>query len=298
MLDSLRRGYAEMVTSGTQLLLLFVGFHFSSRQGWLYCLGLMSIISLFAWYSTLHRLRTITGTPTSNVASAAQGYVELQGSGRAYGETPLLGKLSRLPCLWYRYRIEEKNAKNEWRTKDTGESNEPFMLNDGSGNCIVDPTGAEIITKHKDTWHESACRYTEWKLISSDNIYIIGHFKTVGGSTVERTLNDEIKQVLWEWKLDMPQLKARFDLNNDGIFDDKEWLLARQAAKREAEKRLIAARAEPDLNFMMRPKDGRLFLISNFDQDKLARRYLVWAWAHVIILFGALGGIMWVMNRH
>jgi hypothetical protein len=298
MLDSLRRSYAEMVTSGTQLLLLFVGFHFSSRQGWLYCLGLMAIISLFAWYSTLHRLRTITGTPTSNVASAAQGYVELQGSGRVYGETPLLGKLSLLPCLWYRYRIEEKNAKNEWRTKDTGESNEPFMLNDGSGNCIVDPTGAEIITKHKDTWHESAYRYTEWKLINSDNIYTIGHFKTAGGSTVERTLNDEIKQVLWEWKLDMPQLKARFDLNNDGIFDDKEWLLARQAAKREAEKRLIAARAEPDLNFMMRPKDGRLFLISNFDQDKLARRYLLWAWAHVIILFGALGGIVWVMNRH
>lgn len=298
MLSSLRRSYAELLTSGAQLLLLFVGFQIGSRMGWLVCLGSMGLISLFAWYAALHRLRIITGTPTSNIASAAQGYVELQGRGRANGEFPLISKLTCLPCLWYRYRIEEKNGKNEWRTIDSGETTDAFLLDDGSGTCVVDPTGAEIQTKYKDTWHEAAYRYTEWKLIGNDYIYTLGNFKTEGGSSFEQSLNEEVKQVLTEWKLDMPKLQERFDLNNDGNFDSQEWMLARQAAKREAEKRLNAARGAPDLNLLVNPSDGRLFLISNLDQDKLARRYLLWAWAHVIILIGSLGGLTWVIARY
>ncbi len=298
MLSSLRRSYAELLTSGAQLLLLFVGFHIGGRLGWLVCLGAMACISLLAWYSSLHRLRTISGTPTSTVASAAQGYVELQGRGCAYGETPLISKLSSLPCLWYRYRIEEKNSEDKWHTIDSGETTDPFLLDDGSGVCIVDPTGAEIQTQHKDSWVDAGYRYTEWKLIGNDYIYSIGHFKTAGGSTFDRTLNDEVKQVLAEWKLDMPKLRERFDLNNDGTFDEQEWMLARKAAQREAEKRLNAARAEPDLNFLVSPRDGRLFLLSNLDQDQLARRYLLWTWAHVIILLGSLGGFAWLWNKH
>jgi hypothetical protein len=92
-------------------------------------------------------------------------------------------------------------------------------------------------------------------------------------------------------------LLKRFDLNNNGVLDMQEWMLARSAAKREAEKRLNEALAEPDTNFMLQPHDGRLFLISNFDQDKLARRYKLWTWAHVFIFFGALGGITWLMQQ-
>ncbi len=296
MFSSLRRSYAELLTSGAQLLLLGVGFHVGTREAWLICLGLMPVISLFAWYSSLHRLRIISGTPTSSVASAAQGYVELQGRGRDY-EPRLISKLRGLPCLWYRYRIEEKNGKNEWSIVDSGETSEPFLLDDGSGTCIVDPSGAEIHTKHKDSWSEAQYRYTEWKLIGGDYVYTLGQFMTRGGSTVESSLNEEVKQVLAEWKLDMPKLRERFDLNNDGIFDDKEWMLARQAARREAEKRLAAARAEPDMNFLMQPRDGRLFLISNIDQDTLARRYLVWSWLHVIILLGSLAGLTWMLSK-
>ena len=297
MLESLRRGYSELITSGAQLLLLFIGLKLESRTGWFVCLGIMAFISLIAWNSALKRLRAITGTPTSNVASAAQGYVELQGRGKTYGATPLLSKFNSLPCLWYRYQVEEKYGDNKWRNVDKGETTDPFLLDDGTGNCIIDPTGAEILTSHKDTWHEPPYRYTEWKLIGNDNIYAIGQFKTMGGSTSQVTLEDEVKQILFEWKQDMPNLYKRFDLNNDGNLDMQEWMLARSAARREAEKRLQADRAEPDLNFLVKPDDQRLYLISNLDQDNLARRYLLWSWAHVIILFGALGGIAWVVNR-
>lgn len=296
MLASLRRSYAQLLTSGAQLLLLVIGFHIGTRTAWLVCLGLMAFISLVAWYSTLKRLRLVAGMPTSTVASAAQGYVELQGRGRPHGDAPLISKLRGLPCLWYRYKVEEKNG-DKWQTIENGEVAEPFLLDDDTGKCIVDPEGAEIITMHTDTWHDGAYRYTEWKLLLSDNIYALGEFRTHGGSTSDRTLKDEINQVLLEWKADMPALRARFDLNSDGKFDEQEWLLARKAAKREAEQRLKALRAEPDINFLIRPQDGRLFLISNYDEDTLTRRYHLWAWLHVIILIGSLAGLGTLFTR-
>jgi len=52
-----------------------------------------------------------------------------------------------------------------------------------------------------------------------------------------------------------------------------------------------AAQAQPDINTISQPRDGKLFLISNLTPEKLSRRYLFWTWAHLVILFGALGGI-------
>ena len=82
MLVTLRREYVQLITSGGQLLLLLVGFHLASRTGWFWCLGGMALISLPAWYSALYRLRAISGTATSRIGSAAQGYVELIGRGK------------------------------------------------------------------------------------------------------------------------------------------------------------------------------------------------------------------------
>jgi len=296
MLTALRREYAQLITSGGQLFLLFVGFQLESYTGWLWCLGIMAAISLFAWYSALHRLRTISGTPTSRIASAAQGYVELIGRGRP-GPTQLISKLRVLPCLWYRWRVEQHNEKNQWTTLDKGESSDYFMLRDDTGECVVDPEHAEIITKHCDSWIKGEYRYTEWKLIQDDYIYALGEFKTLGGGTTTLTHDKLVKQILSEWKIDNENLMKRFDLDENRALDMQEWMLARQAAKREAEKRLIEARAESDTNFMLQPHDGRLYLISNLGSDKLAHRYTLLAWAHIVILFGALGGLGWLLQQ-
>lgn len=296
MLTTLRREYAQFITSGGQLVLLFVGFHFGSHVVWLWCLGIIATISLFAWYSALHRLRTISGTPTSRIASAAQGYVELVGRGRP-GNSSLISKLRVLPCLWYRWKVEQRNSKDQWSTLDKGESSDHFVLRDDSGDCIIDPEQAEIITKHCDSWTTGDYRYTEWKLIQDDYLYVIGEFKTLGGSTTTLTQEELVKQVLSEWKMDNENLLKRFDLDNNGVLDMREWMLARSAAKREAEKRLHEIRAAPDTNFMLKPHDGRLFLISNLDQDKLALRYKLWTWAHLAILFGALSGLTWLLQH-
>ncbi len=292
MLVSLRRSYAGFITSGAQLVLLFIGIQLDSREGWLGCLSAMALISLAAWLSALKRLRAIRDTPTSRIASAAQGYVELIGRGKPFGEMPLISKCRQLPCLWYRYKIEQRTSEDEWKTVGSGESGDLFLLRDDTGDCVVDPEHAEIITKHRDQWKEGSYRYTEWKLINSDSLYVIGEFRTKSG-TVEFDSRAELNALLAEWKQDKPALHARFDLNNDGELDMNEWMLARQAAKREVAKKKLAAQARPDIHILAQPRDGKLFLISNLTPEKLSRRYLFWSWAHVVIFFGALGVLGW-----
>ena len=297
MLRTLRREYAHLVTSGAQLLLLVIGLKLESRTGWLWVLGIMTVVSLFAWLSALRRLRVVRDTPTSRIASAAQGYAELIGRGKQLSDPPLLSKLNGLPCLWYRYEFAKKDSDNKWHVEDKGESNDPFLLQDDSGRCVVDPSGAEILTMHKDSWRKGEYRYTEWKLLDIDSLYVIGQFRTFGGSSIETTTKQEMNEVLAEWKQDMNSLHQRFDLDGDGQLDMQEWMLARQAARREAEKRIAEARAQPDTNYLVQPHDGRLFLISNLPQNKLERRYWLWTWAHLAIFFGALGGLSWILSH-
>lgn len=293
MLVSLRRRYAEFITSGAQLLLLLAGFYQGTASGWQYCLSLMAAISFFAWLSALSRLRAIRDTPTSKVASAAQGYIELVGRGRPFGDPPMISKLRLLPCLWYRYKVERRTSEDQWVTEDSGESYDSFKLQDGSGVCIVDPEQAEIVTRHRDQWRKDDYRYTEWKLIKDDNIYVLGDFRTRSGA-IEFDSRAELNALLAEWKKDMPALRKRFDLNNDGELDMTEWMLARQAAKREVANLQREAHARPDIHIIGQPRDGKLFLISNLTPEKLSHRYLLWTWAHLLIFCGSLAGIAWV----
>lgn len=294
MLVRLQREYALLVTSGAQLLLLFLGLKLGTRTSWLVVLTLIACISVFAWLSALKRLRAVRDTPTSKVASAAQGYVELIGRGAQIKESPLLSKLQALPCLWYRYTVKRRTANNKWEVVDNGESSDCFLLRDDSGVCLIDPEHAEIITQHRDEWQKDGYYYTEWKLIDHDSLYVIGQFRTQGGSNLEFNSREELNALLAEWKRDLPALHARFDLDNNGELDMQEWMLARSAAKREVSKRLREAQAQPDTHIISQPPDGKLFLISNIKPEKLSGRYQFWSWLHLLIFFGALGGIRMV----
>ncbi len=288
MWESLRRSYAEFITSGAQLLLLFAAFYFDS----IYCLLLMSAVSVFAWLSTLKRLRIVRDTPTSKIASAAQGYVELTGRGEQFGDIPLLSPLKHLPCLWYRYKIEVRDSEKDWKVEERGESFDSFVLNDGSGTCIIDPEQAEISTLHKDCWTTGVYRYTEFKLLARDKIYVIGEFRSKN-CALEFDRRKELGELLAEWKKDRPQLLHRFDLNQDGKLDMQEWELARQAARREIEKQHFELQQQSDIHIVAKPRDGKAFLISNLAPEKLSRRYLLWSWAHLAIFFTALASIAW-----
>jgi len=41
--------------------------------------------------------------------------------------------------------------------------------------------------------------------------------------------------------------------------------------------------------------DRRYFVISNWSEDHLTRKYRLWTWVHLVIFFGSLAGLGWLM---
>ena len=88
---------ANWLFGGLHLGLLAVAAQSESRKGWVVALALMAAVSFFAWIANYRRLRQIADTPTSNVATAAQGYAELAGRAEPAG-APLRATYSGRPC--------------------------------------------------------------------------------------------------------------------------------------------------------------------------------------------------------
>lgn len=298
MLVSLRRGYGNLVTSGGQLILLLIGFKTESGLGMFVCVALMVPLSLVAWTSAWRRARAVADTPTSRVASAAQGYTELIGSGKPLAGAPLMSPLSHVPCLWFRYTVERKDNENKWVQEDKGESDASFILDDGSGECVIDPEGAEMLMTKKDSWIQGDRRYTEWLLIERQKVYALGQFATRGSVDLDLNLAEDVKLLLSEWKTRTAELLERFDLDKNGQLDLKEWELARAQAKREIAANHRELRASSELHVMHLPEDGRLYLISDMEPESLASKYRWWSWFHIAIFFAALIAlpILWRME--
>src|SRR4030065_1351459 len=77
-----RHVYANLALGGANLLILLLGFQLHSRIGWQISFALVGLTSFWAWYANLKRYRTAADTPTSRIAAAPQGHIELIGRGR------------------------------------------------------------------------------------------------------------------------------------------------------------------------------------------------------------------------
>jgi len=294
MFRDLRERVVDPFILGGYLALIAIAAHFESRDGWVSALALMALVAFFAWMMSLRRARAIGDTPTSRIASAAQGYVELVGRGRNHPDSPVLSKLTHLPCLWYRYIVEQRTSNNKWQRVASGRSDESFILEDGSGECLVDPEHAEVLPRRSETWHQGDYRYTEWLILTHETVYALGEFSTIGGENQELDLKRDVSALLADWKRDHPGLLARFDLDRDKQISEKEWMLARSQARREVRRTHNELRTQPGTHLLHQPRDGRLFLISNIDPAELSRRYTLWAWLHLAVLLGAVAGSTWL----
>ena len=290
MSPSFKLKFLEPLTVGGYLVLLIIGAHLETREGWMWTLGAMAVLAFVTWIVTFRRALAITDTPTSRIASAAQGYVELVGRGLPNPEAPVLSRLTMLPCLWCRFLIERRTNDNKWERVDSGVISAPFLLDDGSARCLVDPDFAEIVPRDHDSWMKDGYRHTEWLLVPQDRIYVIGQFSTVGGANSSLDFNKNVSALLAEWKVNKAELLKRFDLNQDGEIGEEEWMLARQQAKRDVRKQHRAILSEAGRHVVHKPTDGRLFLISNLKPEKLALRYRIWSLVHMLAFLGSTVG--------
>lgn len=275
---------------------------------WLWAGALLfaTIAGFFFSFISLHRKRIIEDTPTSKIRSAAQGYVELAGYGQLLDGLPIVAPLTGTQCTWYKLQVEEyrqSGKHSRWKTIRSETSEALFLLKDETGQCIIDPEGAHVTVVNKDVWHggepspvrgpESASkkrhiaslfgrhrryRYTEQRLHNEESLYAIGLFKTVGGAGARFDVNEDVRELIREWKRDAAMLLQTFDNDNDGEINLQEW----QRVRDEAYKQVIAKHSEqktlPPVNIMSKTNDRRRpFILSAIEENDLVHRLHIYS---------------------
>ncbi|TVR03653.1 MAG: hypothetical protein EA398_04205 [Deltaproteobacteria bacterium] len=133
--------------------------------------------------------RLIENLPTTPAAGVSFGLVEIGGSAApctsATGEVPgggegghtFNGPVSRLPCLWYHYVVQEKrgSGKNSsWVTIHDERTWAPFESIDSSGRIRIYPLGCEYYTSHTCRSGGGRRTYTERAIRPGDALYVLG----------------------------------------------------------------------------------------------------------------------------
>lgn len=294
MIVSLRRDALRLFLPGLQLSLAIAALVIDSRWGTRVALAALLASGLFGWMRSIRHGRIILDTPTSRIVSAAQGYCELRGRGLPLAGAALLSPVNGLPVLWYRVQYESRRG-DKWVTTHTDESDTSILVDDGSGQCAIDPEGAEMLVTRKDIYPRGADdRVIQWALIRHDPIYAIGEFSTLGSIAPANDSAAQVRDLLAEWKRDRNHLLERFDLDGDGQIDLHEWELARAQARREVTRAQRAAISSAETHVMRSPADGRLYLISDLDPNRLAMRYRYWSWFHLAVFLGSIASVAWL----
>ncbi|WP_230348258.1 hypothetical protein [Methylobacillus methanolivorans] len=282
-----RSYYLDCLSGAAYLALLLVALQLNDRQASMVCVLLVAVISFVAWIGSNKRSRMIADLPTSRIASAAQGYVELYGRAVPDPEHLIVSPYSAVRCVWYRFQVFQRRDRRHWQLVHEGSSHETFVISDGSGQCFVDPDHAEVIGPERRVSYAGDYKRVE-DILFAGSIYVLGEFSTVGGANMPLNQKEDVAELLAEWKRDKAGLLERFDLDGNGEIDLKEWELARRAAVREVEKQHRVLRASPGVHVMRAPADGRLFLLSSLSPQGLKRRYQRWCWLHGLIFVGML----------
>jgi len=289
-------------------------------------LALAGSAAYFLWYAlkAWRENRLVADTAASRVRSAAQGYVELLGRGLPMPKGQTHAPLTGLQCTWWRYKIEDRASRRSGGTTiDSGTSEGPFILDDGTGQCLIDPRGAEVFPKAATVWYgdsewplaripdgqgffgkladamipKGRYRYTEHRLEPHEMVCALGAFRTPGGAGIESP-DDAAAQLLHEWKKDQKALLARFDRNHDGLLDAGEWDQARAAAQQQALDGVIARSPQPPgMSVLSKPEDGRAFLLSASDGRSLSRRLRRNAIAGVAACLGSGAALVWMATH-
>ena len=259
----------------------------------------------YSAYAMLIRKRVLEDTPTALVRSAHQGYVELQGHSELMDGVPIVAPLSARPCVWYQYRVEERQRRHsgtsnrsEWRTIEKGTSDSLFYLVDSTGRCAVDPEGANVTPSARDVWYGNTrhpgrvvqsegwlrvtglnqigrrYRYTESVILPGDPLYALGDFTTHGGDGAAFDRNAEVREVLREWKQNNAAMLERFDTDGDGNIDMNEWEAARGAAERAVDEKRAENAVAPPIDVLGHARGSRNpFVIAAKTEAEMMARF-------------------------
>ncbi|AXQ30371.1 hypothetical protein D0B54_17575 [Solimonas sp. K1W22B-7] len=226
---------------------------------WLGCTLPPALLALWRMLRALRTARQIEDVPTSRLRGAAQGFVELHGRAAALPqEQELRAPLSGDECVWWAcqvFRQEGIGDKKHWRMTRDDRSEQPFLVDDGSGLALVLPSGADAASVAWRSWQPSSdTRYVEGVVHAGDPLYVLGELRTL------RAPWSGAPEPAAAW---LPQVEAM------------------------AGQRFPEGGEQPGANTLALPRDGRRFIFSTQPQASLVSGER-WAAALCLLLFLAL----------
>lgn len=125
--------------------------------------GIAAGFSLLCLYGAYRQVRPFLLLATS--PRVAIGSIQRAGrfavKGTVVCTEPVLSPEHRLPCVWYRYRIDEcrrRGRGSRWTTRVNEVDGRPFVLEDETGKIIVNPEKAEVrSTTERQTYAAEGC---------------------------------------------------------------------------------------------------------------------------------------------
>jgi hypothetical protein len=270
-------------------------------------------IGLYGFFSRMRRDRAVADTPLVRVRSAAQGYVKVVGRAQPPSGTPAAAPLSRRPCVWWDFRVDEEQGRDQkgranWVNVERGTSVEPFALVDDDAQCLVGPVEAEVTPTVSNSWYGESprpsgpppsvsvgrghFRYLERLLAVDAHLCVVGAFRS---QSETGDVSTAIAAKLHEWKQDQKTLLARFDADHDGVLNAAEWEMARAAAVKECQAQNLGSPIAR-VSVISQPTDGRPFMIAPMTPDRLERREKFRAWGYFVFGFACILVCAWALS--
>ena len=168
---------------------------------------MINIVWAYSSYKKWKLLHNVIDTPTSRVRSVAVGPAEFVGQVRPGPEGSLgfdvAGDSDRRVegAVAYHWKEEEhvctgsgKNRKCSWRLRSSDAGSIPFILHDGTGGILVDPSSWNNIEHGSElkSWGGAKWRWTAWVLGVGDPVYCLGRVETRTEDEKEEGLDGSI----------------------------------------------------------------------------------------------------------
>jgi len=228
---------------------------------------IIAFACLIAGFGFLRKKRLIDDMPTSKTLGVFIGLAELKGT--AESEKPFTSYLAGMPCVLYKWKIEEHwsrivtaigskgmpttRRESGWTTVAKDEQLSPFYLKDDTGVIRIIPDGAEI--QDKEIFNKT-CKH-------SDPLYFSkGPLKEITNSDHERRFIETA-------------VPLHANLYIMGQSREREDIVAAEIAK---------------------DKKTPIFLISTRTEKQISSSLGTWFWVFMIVGLLVIGGGVWVGN--
>ncbi len=279
---------------------------------WIYVFLVACVVAVIAFgraFWCMRRVRLFEDRVTSKISSAPQGYVELEGQARQMACFPMRSPLTGTPCVWWSYAVTRSTTKTRNpKVIRKGESTLPFVLEDSTGRCLVEPEGAFLWGTtgrgrkvdwpwpgEKRSWipglRYASYRYVERIIPVDATIYALGEFSTRAVDVDSIDVDQQVKKLLGAWQSDPVTYPLRTVISRKKLNHEELRAASEYARKLAMEMRRETGRRE--FHRLSKPKDKFFFITTDRQIDLIRswRRHAILAWT-VFSLSGVLAAAL------